>query len=90
MPADQRPDILHAAYVAAAERYNQRGDGAMYRELLRRALEERPDNTQEMLLLADSLWDAGAADEACTWYRRLLEREPTHPQRSRILPRLGG
>ncbi|MFQ5807357.1 MAG: tetratricopeptide repeat protein [Phycisphaerae bacterium] len=86
----RRTEILCDAFLAAAERYNQRGDDAMYRGLLRRALALRPDSVELMLQLADAVWDAGAREEAALWYRRVLEREPAHRGRSRILKRLGG
>lgn len=85
----RRAEIVYEAYVAAAERYNQRGDETMYRELLRRALSLRPDEVGLMIRLGDVLWDAGAREEATVWYRRVLERQPAHQGRSRILKRLG-
>lgn len=85
---ERRGEILHDAYRAAAERYNQRGDEAMYRELLRRALALQPEDVELMLQLADSLWNAGVRNQATIWYRRVLECAPGHPQRTRILERL--
>jgi tetratricopeptide (TPR) repeat protein len=84
----RRTEILFDAFVSAAERYNQRGDATMSRELLRRAAALRPENVAVMLQLADAVWDGGERDEAATWYRRVLEREPAHPDRRRILQRL--
>jgi tetratricopeptide (TPR) repeat protein len=86
----RRTEILYDAFVAAAERYNQRGDEVMYRELLRRALALRSDDVDLMLRLADALWDAGEGQAATIWYRRVLERQPAHRDRSRILKRLEG
>jgi tetratricopeptide (TPR) repeat protein len=82
-------EILHQAYLSAAQRYNQRGDGAMSRELLRRALVLEPENVEVMLGLADAAWEAGAREEAALRYRQVLEHEPDHRDRSRILKRLG-
>jgi hypothetical protein len=42
-----------------------------------------------MLQLADALWEAGEKADAGTWYRRVLEAQPTHAQRTRMLERLG-
>jgi len=84
----RRAQLLYDAYVAAAERYSQRGEEALHRELLRRALELRSEDPALMLVLADALWESGARAEAGLWYRRVLEREPAHPQRRRILERL--
>jgi tetratricopeptide (TPR) repeat protein len=84
----RQAEILVDAYLAAAERYNQRGDDAIHRALLRRALRLRPENTEAMLRLADTAWNAGSRDEAAVWYRRVLQREPVHRDRRRILQRL--
>jgi len=86
---ERRVEILYDAFLAAAEYYNQRGDGAMYRELLRRALALRCEDVGLMLQLADAVWDAGQREQAAIWYRRVLEREPTHQDHHRILRRLG-
>jgi tetratricopeptide (TPR) repeat protein len=85
----RRDEILFEAFTAAAERYNQRGDLTLSRELLRRAVALQPENATVMLHLADATWDTGARAEATRWYRRVLEREPDHPERRRILERLG-
>jgi tetratricopeptide (TPR) repeat protein len=85
----QRAGILFDACVAAAEQYNQRGDLTMSREFLRRAVALRPEDVTVMLRLADAVWDAGGSEEAAIWYRRVLEREPAHAERRRILERLG-
>lgn len=84
----RREEILHAAFLSAAQRYNQRGDDLMYRELLRRALTLRPENLEVMLALADAIWEGGDREEAEQQYRRVLEREPDHRERGRILERL--
>jgi len=83
-------EILYQAWLAAAQRYNQRGDEALYCELLRRALALRSDDVELMRRLGDALWDAGDAAQARIWYRRVLEHDPLHPQRGRLLQRLGG
>jgi len=82
-------DILYEASLAAADRYGQRGDALMHRELLRRGLALRATDVERMLELADALWDAGQRDEARGWYRRVLERVPQHAMRGRVLERLG-
>lgn len=84
----RRAEILFDASVAAAERYNQRGDETMSRAFLRRALTLRPENVEVMLQLADADWEAGACEEAVMLYRRVLERKPAHPDSRRILERL--
>ena len=84
----RRAEILSKAYVAVAERYGQRGEEALYREFCYRALRLRPDDLKLMLHLAEAEWSDGRRDEATTLYRRVLEREPTHPRRRQMLERL--
>lgn len=83
--AAQREAILYDAYLAVAERYNQRGEEAAYLEFLRRAWELRPDNLDLLLQLADANWAAGRHDAAAQLYRRLLECKPGHPEQGRML-----
>jgi Tfp pilus assembly protein PilF len=85
----RRTEILFDALAAAAERFNQRGDLTMSRELLRRAVALRPQNAATLLRLADAIYDSSGGAEAATWYRRVLEHQPNHPERRRILERLG-
>lgn len=86
---DERVAILHAAYLAAAERYNQRGDVDLNRALLRRALALKAERPDLMLQLADALWDAGEKADAGHWYRKVMDVQPAHGERNRILERLG-
>jgi tetratricopeptide (TPR) repeat protein len=81
-------NVMYEAYVSAAKLYNQRGEQTMYRELLRRALEIRQDDVELMLSLGDTIWETGDHEGARAWYRRMLSREPDHPQRIRIMKRL--
>lgn len=81
-------EILWRAFVTAAERYNQRGEEAVYAALLRRALELRPGDAELRLRVADADWDAGRTAAAAQNYRAVLEQEREHPQRARILRRL--
>jgi tetratricopeptide (TPR) repeat protein len=86
---DERVEILHAAYLAAAERYNQRGDVDLNRALLHRALALKAERPDLMLQLADALWEAGEKAAASHWYRRIMDLQPAHGERNRILERLG-
>jgi len=85
---EQGGEILRRAYLAAAERYNQRGEEAVYAALLRRALELRPADTALRLRLADADWEAGRTRAAVQNYRLVLEQDGEHPERMRILARL--
>ena len=84
----KREEILFEAYLAAARQYNLRGDANMWRELLCRAIALRPDDANVMLQLGDAFWETDQHDQARLWYRRVLEREPRHTERRRILERL--
>ena len=92
MRADREPNagerILFEAYCAVAEQYNQRGDEVLSREFLRRALRLRPGDVGVMLRLADALWETDQREAAGLWYRRVLQHEPQHSDRARILERL--
>lgn len=80
--------ILSAAYLAAAERYSQRGEGLLYAEFLRRALERRGQDDALRLRLADAEWELGRRAAARELYDELLRRSPAHPDRGRISRRL--
>lgn len=90
--ADRQPQrrtaILFAACLTAAERYSQRGEETLYIQWLHRARQARPDDLEVLLRLADAEWAAGRFESASPVYRRLLQLEPDHPQRGRILGRL--
>lgn len=92
--ADRRPDqadeILLATYLKVAERYNQGGDAGLCAAFLRRAMTLRPDDLELKLRCADAEWDAQRHEEARRLYRMVLEAEPTHPQRVRMLERVAG
>ncbi|MBU0638483.1 MAG: hypothetical protein KKB50_06420 [Planctomycetes bacterium] len=84
----ERQSILGHAYLAVAQRYNERGEEALYLEFGRRALEYGAGDATLLLRLADSDWSAGRCGEAAGFYRRVLALEPTHIDRQRILERL--
>ena len=90
--ADRDPahhaQILFAADLAGAELCAQRGDDALYRNLLNRALELQPDDVPVLLRTADADWDAEQRTPAAALYRRVLALEPDHAARRRILERL--
>jgi predicted Zn-dependent protease len=85
---DRTDEILGEAFLAAAERYNQRGEEVIYAALLRRALELKPQDAALRLRLADADWDAGRTAAAARNYHAVLEQERDHPERLRILRRL--
>ncbi|MFH1746874.1 MAG: hypothetical protein ABIG44_07485 [Planctomycetota bacterium] len=80
--------IMGAAYLAVARRYAERGDVALHREFCHRALSLRPVDVELMLRIGDLEWAAERWPEAQILYRRVLQREPDHAQRTRILERI--
>lgn len=85
---ERKDAVLSDAYFAVADVYNLRGDEALHREFLRRALKLAPETENRMLELADALWAAEEWAEARGWYRKLIDRRPAHPERLRILQRV--
>jgi Tfp pilus assembly protein PilF len=85
---DHREQILLTAYLDGADLCAQRGDDALYRNLLTRALTLRPDDVGVLLRAADADWDADQHAVAVTRYRRVLDLQPDHAARRRILERL--
>ena len=81
--------IMLGAYLAAADHYALRGDPTLYRAYLRRAVALRESDPDLWLRLADAEWTLGARERAGALYRRLLNNDPAHAERSRILQRLG-
>ena len=81
-------DILHRAFLTAADHFATAGDEATYRAFLRRALARHGDDRTSMLRLADAEWSAENHAAAAALYRRLLADEPAHRERARMLERI--
>jgi tetratricopeptide (TPR) repeat protein len=86
----RKAELLQEAYLAVAEHYSVRGDEAMHREFLRRAVEARDGRCDLVLRLADSVWQAGDTAAALPWYRRFLDCDASSAERTRVLHRLAG
>ncbi len=84
----RRAEILHRAYLQAAERYNQRGDDALFAEFLRRAADLRPDDVPLALRLAEVEWSADRRRAAVEIYTRLVRDHPGLAGDATILQRL--
>lgn len=84
----QRTEILHRAYLQVAERYNQRGDEALFAEFLRRAADLRPDDVPLALRLAEVEWSADRRSAAVRIYARLVRDHPGLAGDAKILERL--
>lgn len=84
----RRETILKSAYLALAEKYNERGDEKMFVECLTRASELAPGDMPLMLRRADAAWDADRKTDAAACYRRVLEADPQHARRKQMLERI--
>jgi tetratricopeptide (TPR) repeat protein len=85
---DHRSAIMLAAMRSAADLSALRGDVALHLQFLQRALELAPDDAMLLLAAGDAAWDAGQPDTAVACYRRLLARDPQHPDRLRLAERI--
>jgi tetratricopeptide (TPR) repeat protein len=86
-PATYKP-VLADAYVTVAGRHQQRGDDAKYVEYLARAVGLNPLSARLHLLLGDAHWLADRRPAAVEQYRLVLELEPDHGDRPRLLNRI--
>jgi hypothetical protein len=85
---DRRSAILRDGFVRAAEHHCQRGEGLLYVAMLRSAIGCAPEETKLLLRLADAEWECGDKAQAIRRYRAVLEREPGHAERSRLIERI--
>lgn len=91
---DAEPEVykgtLSDALVTVADRYLQRGAGERYLEYLAKAVETNPVSARLHLTLGDAYWLSAARDNAIEQYKLVLELEPDHAQRVRLLNRIRG
>jgi len=91
---EAEPDLykptLADAYITVAARYQQRGDTKKYIAYLEKAVSTNPLSAGLHLTLGDALWQANRRAEAAERYRLVLELQPDHPQRVRLLNRIRG
>ena len=85
---DRRAAIMLAAMRSAADLSALRGDVALHLQFLQRALDLAPEDLELLLATGDAAWEADQPDAAVACYRRLLAREPQHPDRLRIAERI--
>lgn len=81
---------LADAYVIVARRYQQRGDNKSYIEFLSKAVDVNPLSAGLHLTLGDALWQLSKRAEASAQYKLVLELEPDHGDRVRLLNRIRG
>lgn len=78
------------AFVTVANRYHQRGDTVRYIEFLTKAVGENPLSARLHLLLGDAHWLNNERAPALRQYQLVLELEPDHAERTRLLNRIRG
>jgi tetratricopeptide (TPR) repeat protein len=82
--------MLADAYVTVATRHQQQGDTARYIEHLAKAVAENPLSARLHLTLADAYWLENLRDKAIEQYKLVLELDPDHADRVRLLNRIRG
>ncbi len=73
------------AYLKVADQYNQAGKLDRYIEYLARAVAESPQTASLHLRLGDAYEEAQKHDQAVAQWRMVLDLEPDHPQRMKLL-----
>jgi tetratricopeptide (TPR) repeat protein len=91
---EAEPDVYAGtkadALVTVANRYQQEGRSGEYTKYLAMAVDANPLSAQLHLLLGDAHWLASQHEPAVQQYKLVLELEPDHPQRVRLLNRIRG
>ncbi|MEX2141216.1 MAG: tetratricopeptide repeat protein, partial [Pirellulales bacterium] len=82
--------MLADAHVTIATRYQQQGNTAKYIEHLAKAVVENPLSSRLHLTLADAFWLDNQRDQAIEQYKLVLELDPDHADRVRLLNRIRG
>jgi tetratricopeptide (TPR) repeat protein len=72
-------------YLQVADRYNQGGQLDKYIEHLAMAVNESPQTTSLHLKLGNAFEDARKYENAVQQWRLVLDLEPDHPERTRLL-----
>jgi tetratricopeptide (TPR) repeat protein len=89
-----QPDVykptLADAYVVVANRHHQRGENEKYLEFLGKAVSTNPLSARLHLTLGDALWLTKERAKAVQQYKLVLELEPDHADRVRLLNRIRG
>ena len=88
-PETYKPTLADA-YVTVANRYHERGESAKYIEFLKKAVDTNPLSARLHLTLGDAHWVENDRAKALEQYKLVLELEPDHAQRVRLLNRIRG
>jgi len=85
LDAETYASALVDAYTVVAEKYNQAGQLDRYIEYLKLAVGESPQNVSLHMKLGNALEETRAYAEAVQQWRMVLDLEPDHPNRTRLL-----
>ena len=89
---EAEPDVYKAteadAYVAIARRFQEKGDHAKYIEYLTRAVQTNPLSASLHLTLGEAYWQDNQHKQAVEQYKLVLELEPDHADRVRLMNRI--
>lgn len=87
---DVYKSMLADALVTVANRHHQKGDSAKFLEYLGKAVATNPLSARMHLMLGDAEWVSSRKEKAIEQYRLVLELEPDHAERVRLLNRIRG
>ena len=87
---DVYKSMLADALVTVANRYHQKGDSAKFLEYLAKAVTTNPLSARMHLMLGDAEWVSSRKEKAIEQYKLVLELEPDHADRVRLLNRIRG
>ncbi len=73
------------AYLSVADQYNEAGNLDKYIEFLGKAVAESPTTASLHLKLGNAYEEARKLDKAMEQWRMVLDIEPDHPQRTKLL-----
>ncbi len=89
---EAEPDVYKStqadAYVTVARRYQAKGDHNRYIEYLKQAVATNPMAASLHLTLGEACWQASLRKQAVEQYKLVLELEPDHADRVKLLNRI--
>jgi tetratricopeptide (TPR) repeat protein len=89
---EAEPDVYKStqadAYVTVARRYQEKGDHNRYIEYLKQAVATNPISASLHLMLGEACWQASLRKQAVEQYKLVLELEPDHADRVKLLNRI--
>ena len=89
---EAEPDVYKStqadAYVTVARRCQEKGEHGQYIDYLKRAVQTNPISASLHLMLGEAYWQGGQHKEAVEQYKLVLELEPDHADRIKLLNRI--